>query len=351
MTTPQEEAASLFAAVVNDLTAPNRNLVLTLRRCQHACSLLNWPQSDWFKKELNGYATVDEVPHYRRIPAELVWRAKGSPYSVLRHMIEEMYADPEDQAEREPTTLVLWAGAASLSAWAQKGVYTPTGETRQTRRHGELVRVTSVEAPQIAALIATIEQMVFEFASRSYAVLRYGNALTDFWTGYRTQVEAVLQALGFSAHLDAIQTGLRSPNPQEWRNAIFGCRNLLEDLARYLWRDPRQTYEHLPNSKGGHMRVTEQEFGNRLAAYLHQKGLRGSEGRFARDEIERIAVSLRSLIALLGGAHAGISIEDARSAALGTYFIVGEFATKTDMQPITQYGDPAAPVPDVARNQ
>ena len=41
-----------------------------------------------------------------------------------------------------------------------------------------------------------------------------------------------------------------------------------------------------------------------------------------------------------------MSRADARSVALATYFSVGEFATKTDMVPIEEYGEPAAAEPE-----
>jgi hypothetical protein len=60
-----------------------------------------------------------------------------------------------------------------------------------------------------------------------------------------------------------------------------------------------------------------------------------------RYEIERLATSIRGLIALEGEAHAPIGREEGRTVALSTYFILGELALRTDLLPIEVYGPPA----------
>jgi hypothetical protein len=204
-----------------------------------------------------------------------------------------------------------------------------------------LERVRVFNAGNFTSVLLEIERITFEFASQSYTLLRYGNVLTDIWTDYRSQVDAVLTRLNLTPHLDIIQAELQSGNPQAWRAATLACRNLLSDVADYLWRDPRDTYNHLVgDSKNGKLNIQHGKFANRLSAYIHQKGLRGTSGKFARDEIERLAVSIRSLIAFQSQGHAPVTWEDARSVALATYFIIGELAIKTDMEPIERYGEP-----------
>jgi hypothetical protein len=83
------------------------------------------------------------------------------------------------------------------------------------------------------------------------------------------------------------------------------------------------------------------KFGNRLAAYIHQKRISGTRGSFLRHEAERLADSIYSLITVQSEAHDPVSLEDARSFAIRTYFVVGELVTRTDMQPVLQYENPA----------
>ena len=94
--------------------------------------------------------------------------------------------------------------------------------------------------------------------------------------------------------------------------------------------------------------VTPDKFANRLRAYLHQKGLHGTAGgQFLRDELDRLATSIRSLIAFQSKAHDPVGRDDVRSVALATYFPVGEIVFRTDLQPIETYA--SAPVAEHER--
>jgi hypothetical protein len=203
-----------------------------------------------------------------------------------------------------------------------------------------LERVKVIDAATVQATRNTIEHFTFEFASKRYAQLAYGEALADIWQGYRRVVDEAIAKLNFGDHLSAIQSGIQSTNPQDHRNAVFGCRNLLEDFAEYLWRDPRETYTPLQgDGEGGKLKVTRDKSANRLSAYLHQKGIAGKQGKYHRDEFERLAVSLRSLIGVQSQAHADISLQDAQSIAIATYIAIGTVANLTDLEPIEQYRD------------
>lgn len=347
--TPQEEAGQILAQVINDLTATGRDLKVILRRCQHVCELLDWhPQESWFHQEMNGYYAQTPLPVYRKIHGQLVWEPKGSFYNQVQWGSEAMvYGLEPDDVAKEDTLLEVQAGIDWLLNAAQYGYREITGETkhgwlRSSRREILLQRVKVFPAANFATSVAEIEKNTFDFASKAYVQLRYGNTLGDIWIDYRRRVDAALQQLNFFNHLEAIRSGLQSDNPESWRSAVFECRNLLDDVAKFLWRDPRKTYEHLPgDGPNGKLKVTQDRFANRLSAYLHQKGLRGKQGQFLRDEVERLAASIRSLIALQSKAHKPISREDARTIALATYFILGELVIKTDMKPIEAYVEPA----------
>src|SRR5215204_2542774 len=130
-----------------------------------------------------------------------------------------------------------------------------------------------VFSPEVfASLLNRLEHAVLEHASKNYTFLMYGEALTHIWEGYRQEVDAKLSDLNYGNHLKTIQNGIRSTNPEDWRLAAYGCRNLFEDVAAYLWQDPRPTYDLLPGkAKNGHLEVTQDKYLNRLSAYLHQQ--------------------------------------------------------------------------------
>ena len=240
----------------------------------------------------------------------------------------------------------VWVDMDWLLSAAQSGYVESTG--RQSSKYISF-RHKNVETREakvydksvFQTVLAHIENLLFNFASKSYAITRYGEALQEIWQGYRTKVDEHLMSIGFGGHLDTIRTGLNSNNPQDWRAVMWSCRDFLCDMAAYLWQDPRETYEYLQGKgKDGKLRVTQKEYVNRLGAYLHQKGTTGETGVYLRAEMERIYNSIQTLNELDNKAHGVITLDDARTAAIGTYIILGELATRTDMKPIIQYQSP-----------
>lgn len=266
----------------------------------------------------------------------------------MKWQSEEMvYGVNPDIFEEEDDVLEVRAGIDWFLAASRTGYTEQTDETKEVtspsgKRRTTMARVRTFSAAEIAASLSEIEGRVYNFASKAYVQLKYGTAIADIWGEYRAKVEAALSQLDLTDHLQAIESGLQSTNPEIYRSAILGCRNLLNDIANHLWRDPRQRYEHLPGqTEDGKLDVSRGKFGNRIAAYLHQKGLTGTRGRYMRREADRLAESIQSLISFQSEAHEPLSRQDARSAAIATYVLVGELVSRTDLQPIEEYGQPS----------
>jgi hypothetical protein len=299
---PQEEATELLAEVLRDLTQPDHEakLKLALRRCQFACQLLNWiEQRDWFQRELNGYQAPAEVPAHRFVAGDLVWRPIASAHQRAASLLEARLGTPDTpkEAEHEPLQLEVRYSFDHIQQLAEssKGIAfevphdLPTGETAEDysprrKRAVQLERVQRFSPSVFKYLLQRLDQYAFDFASQSYAFLRYGNALTDIWHEYRRQVDAALHGLGFTPHLEQIHVGLQSDNPEGWRTAVYECRTVLEDLANRLWLHPSKTYPYIQGGDGKDLDVSHGKFANRLGAYLHQKGARGAGGKLAREE-------------------------------------------------------------------
>ena len=123
---------------------------------------------------------------------------------------------------------------------------------------------------------------------------------------------------------------------------MWSCRDILRDTAGYLWQVPRKTYEYLlGQGKGGKLSVTQSDYVNRLGAHLHQKGITGVTRDYINADMERIYHSIDTLNELDSKAHDVVTLLDARTAAIGTYTILGEIVTRTDMKPVTKYRSPS----------
>lgn len=346
MSSPQDEAIDILKEVLGNFFSRVVDLKNVLRRCAHVCEILNWSeQLAWFQNELFGYPSGVELPWHRKaIRGRLDWLATGGINTVLNKVIEDEHRLGEKPTEY--TEMEVWAGIDWVLSASQSGYVESTG-----RKSSQYIsfRHESVETKEVKVydkhvfqtILSNIENLVFSFVSKSYAVLCYGDVLQDIWQGYRTKVDEQLIPIGFGGHLDTIRTGLASNNPQDWKTAMWSCRDILSDIATYLWQDPRETYEYLSGKgKGGKLRVTQSNYVNRLGAYLHQKAITGKTRAYLHAEMERIYHSIQTLNELDSKAHGVITLNDARTVAIGTYIILGELTTRTDMEPIIQYQSP-----------
>jgi len=345
---PQEEAIGILKAVSDRLLTGNADLKAMLRSCFHACQLLDWhKQLTWFDRELHGYPPEVALPWYRQdIKGHTEWLTRGGIYKTVASVVQNQF---RGDADKEPTTHVtmdIGGGVDWILMVAQVGYIESTGNksSKYLRTLQEQVEVDEVcvyDKQVFQTMLTHIENKVFDFASKSYVVLRYSDALGDVWRGYQTRVDESLLSTRLKEQLDTVRTGLSSDNPQSWRDAVWSCRDIIHDLATYLWQDPRDEYEHLPGKgQGGKLSVTENNYVNRLGAYLHQKQVAGETRAYLHAEMERIYHSIQTLNKLANKAHSGISLSDARTVAIGTYMILGELVTRTDMKPVTRYQSP-----------
>ena len=348
MNGPQDEAIGILKAVLDDFFSNNVDLKNVLRRCAHVCQVLSWnEQLTWFQNELSGYPKGVELPWYRKsIKGNVEWLVAGGFNTVLESVIEDGYRTEEEHTPH--TEMNVWMGIDWVLSASQSGYTESTGRKSSKYISFRKKQVETIEAKvygkhMFQSILTNIENIVFNFASNSYSILLYGDTLQDVWQAYRAKVEEQLIAIGFTKHLDTIRNGLSSQNPQDWRAAMWSCRDILHDIAAYLWRDQRETYEYLPGQgKNGKLRVTESDYVNRMGAYLHQKGITGKTGAYLRAEMERIYQSISTLNELDSKAHSEVTLFDVRTAAVGTYAILGEIATRTDMKPVTKYYNPSS---------
>lgn len=342
----QVEAIDILGSVLTDLSSGSSDTKSVLRRCAHVCQILGWAgQLSWFQNELDGYPQGVELPWYRKsVRGRTEWDAIGGIYTVMASVLENGHS-----TNKEPpryTEMDLLVGIDWILSAAQSGYSESTGRksSKYISYHGKNVETEELHVYDkhvFQTIITNIENIAFNFASNSYAILRYGDALQDVWQAYRAKVEEKLVPIGFKRHLDTIRNGLHSQNPQDWRAAMWSCRDILHDLATYLWNDKRETYEYLPGQgKDGKLRVTESDYVNRLGAYLHQKGMVGKTGRYLRAEMERIYSSISTLNELDNKAHSEVTLFDVRTSAIGTYTVLGEIVTRTDIKPVTEYCKP-----------
>jgi len=350
MTIPQTEAIEILKNLLSKFFEGKFDIISTLRACAHICRILDWKEDlNWLTSELEGYFQYSPLPGYRQdVHGKAEWIATGGIHDTLELVIAKYVSSAADSSsETEYVQLEVYGGIDWLTRAAQTGFVERTGEKSFRQKSGsqEVIEVQKIHVYDKAAFESIIQQMqhrVFLFVSRSYSILCYGDAVGDIWQQYRSVVDKSLATIGIGDKFETIRSGLNSRNPHDWRAAMYSCRDVFHDLASYLWRDPRKTYEHLVGAgPDGKLEVTDRHYVNRLGAYMHQKDITGTAGIYLRAEMERIYRSIDTLIDLASKAHAEVSYPDLRAVAIGTYTILGEMSMRTDMNPITQYANPS----------
>lgn len=328
----EQEAVVILKEVLAHLSSGGCDVKLVLRKCIHTSNLLAWKRAtEWFQCELYGYRADQEVPWYRKsVPATRLWRPNAIQ-DVITRAVEGMRTPDDETIEYHD---VRW-GIDPITSHSEKGVFVPSGkhESRWSRlNRSDIAGQEGIEFSKetMHRTVAAVENEIFRWASNAYVALRFGDTAGDIWRRFRAGVDEAITQLGFSGHLNEISKGLASEEPQAWRQAMWSCRDLLRDLAAYLWQDPRDNYDGLGNEQGKPWDVTPEKYINRLGAYLHQKGVTGTTGGYLRAELGR----LHALNDLDSKAHETVAREDAELAALATYTVLGELVRRTDMEPV-----------------
>lgn len=333
----QAEAAEILRDIIERLSQQNRDIIIVLRKCIHVCNLLKLDTEKlWFEAELHGYRPDQVLAWYRHVQAQRYWRPLGA-YDLVQTTVEQVLEGTKD-ASNEPYELRTSAG--ELTQYADKGLYFPTGKeelrwSSHQRRDITGQEVLGISGTTISAVLRHLEDDVFGWGSSAYSVVAFGQAASDIFASYRGLVDAKLTQIGLTSILDQISSGLGANQAQAWREAMYSCRDLLHDLAKYLWRDPRATYANLLDDDEKPIAVTDEKYINRLIAYLHAKGVVGTPGEYFRAEWRRLA----KLNAFASRAHdaEAVTLEHARSVAIAVYIAVGEIVNRTDMRPVVNY--------------
>jgi hypothetical protein len=130
----RREALVLFHQALGSLSANQRDLILIMRSCAHACTLLGWSsQSNWFHQELQGYPEDSSLPWYRTGYRGIEsWHTDNLGAAVASAVVEAHQSKLTIPADREFTFSVS-QGLALVSSWSSTGYMERSGRTGKRR--------------------------------------------------------------------------------------------------------------------------------------------------------------------------------------------------------------------------
>lgn len=343
---PKNEAINVLDQVINSIENGISDVEPILRLCGKAAVIVgNQQGAQFFSKEITGYVD-EELPPMRNLEGVTIWRTIGKteindPSDTAGAVATKIYGNVQCK-------LPLRLGIEQIKMLTATGYWQMAHPIQVKHVPGlggslsgwvEAIEYYSPWAFQ--GYLATIKQTAYDWAVRWRIYLRYESRITDVWQRYRSSVDAKIEELKLTDHLQSIDQNLASNNMQDWRNVLYGCRSVLQDVANHLWRDERDEYPPITvkgdDGKKHPMRVTQSDYINRIQAYLHQKTTKGSQTALFESEAEYLGALFFRLNRAASHAHAGATRELAESVAIYTYVLLAELIRQTDMQPIEHY--------------
>ena len=178
-----------------------------------------------------------------------------------------------------------------------------------------------------SARLASRRTFIYGYASRKYYELNFGGVANDAFGRIRLSVDSLIgKAIPESIRkFSAIYDNLKSDNPEDWANAVHGCRRVLQDLADAVF--PPQVEQRYVKVDGETkaIKLGNDQYINRLIAYIEDSSKSARFNELVGSELEYIGNRLDALFkASQKGSHATVSKEEADRYVVYTYLTVGD---------------------------
>lgn len=322
------EARELSEEILRNLELSELPLTaIALKACRLARLLNDFDHQKIFEFEAGGYpSTPDGVPPD-------VWALAKVAGRVHLHVDQKTdkkteRADVSSIAEHEA---VVQNGEASIAAARDRDVSLSSANPQQYVIGGvgnvferNKIRTDISDATK---KLARRRAFIFQYVVGRYYELKFSGIAQDIFARLREKVdrsigEAVPKAI---QTLSAIYENLKSENPEDWSNAVHGCRRLLQALADALYpaRDDRVVTE---DGKQKKISLGTDNYINRLMAFVEEQSgserfteIVGSHLKFIGERLDAIVKAAQK------GTHASITTRDeADRYVIYTYMLAGD---------------------------
>ena len=195
--------------------------------------------------------------------------------------------------------------------------------SREIRTIGMQAAGNPVERRNLRTAIATNSErlasrrtFIYKYASRKYYELRFGRVADDVFGRIRATVDGLIgDSVPKAVRIfTAIYDNLNSENPEDWANAVHGCRRVLQDLADELFPPQKEPSIIIVDGAEKAIKLGADQYINRLIAHIDKLSaserfseLVGSELRYIGDRLDAIFRAAQK------GSHATVSKSRGRS--------------------------------------
>jgi hypothetical protein len=324
-----EEARKVALALLDDLEGGSAPVDAILMRAMRLARLMRDTDAQlWLGYEIRGYP-----------PSEtFVFSTLGSceKYAVAGGRInpETNTYYPKSLPEIEA---IASSQEATLRSFEKVGGGSPTMENYLVKRateefiNGQLKLQKNYREAYNSSkgIIASMRSAIHGYVTDTYLAIELGDVAQDIFETARRDVDTFVRAHCPKAaeQLVAINERMADHSAESRTAALTTCRRLLMTVADSLFPAREGDWA---DSTGKARKVGEEQYKNRLLAYLEDKARSRGSQEVIVSGLEHLAARLDAIYEkTCKGVHVDVSEQEARLAVIHTYLFIGEVANST----------------------
>lgn len=319
----REAAAYLAEEILSNIELSDIALSAVMLKCARLARLLrDEDRRRVFSYEAGGYPSDPDG-----VPAEVfrLARLAGRVYTTKDK--NGLHVERMNTSSVETLEQTIKASQTSLAAAADpnisissanptQSVYAPIGNFQERRNLREAIN-TAIKS------LAQSRQLAYNYASNVHFELEFSGAASSAFDRASERIDLHLLKLApqASQKTSAINENLDSNNPEDWANAVHGCRRLLQEVANELFppQEPRER-------QGKVIKLGPDQYINRLIAFIEDNSDSDRFKEIVGSTLAHMGHRLDALFkAAQKGSHAEIaSRTEAERYVLYTYMTLGD---------------------------
>lgn len=217
---------------------------------------------------------------------------------------------------------LLASSQEAIEALQGGGNYSGDYALVASEKHDNRIAFHAGQVAQWSGICGQIVATIYDLVMEIYHELLFSELQASLFADTQTKVDGLLSASSGSAlnKIESVSNRLRDGDPESISQALTTCRRLIDSCANQVF--PPQSDPYTIGEQP--LKVGQQNVLNRLQAYVHK--CEAPQGR--RDRLRRTFNDLYNRCS--AGAHAEVSVEEARFVFLQTYIALGELLTLAD---------------------
>ena len=316
------EARSVAASLLDDLESSSSSVDKVLMRAKRLARLMRDADAQlWLDYETKGY------------PKAFAFNSLGSceAYATSSGRFDKDTGTYRTQSMPEIEAIVYGAQVSldSFSPVAVGAVKDFTEKNATELLLGSQIKIQKANKDSYSGFKSVFISLIaglHNYATDMYLALELGDAAQDIFEGARNEIDSFVRAHCPKAaeKIVAINERIADNSTESRTAALTSCRRLLMTVADSLF--PASDVEW-KDSKGKLRKVGEDQYKNRLLAYMSERVKSGSNEAILSSELEFLAARLDAIYEkTCKGVHVDVSAQEARLAVIHTYLFLGEIA-------------------------